>query len=300
MDVVGAPTWFRRHPGHPRVRLPRRRTRAPHEPEVGKQIDASHSIVTGKRMTATAEATSVPVRRITAVLAHPDDESRIMGGTLALAARRGWRVTLYCATAGEAGDPSMAAPAVAQLRERELGAACRALGIEQFRLGRLPDGGLADADVDAVVEDVVRHLRAVRPEVVVTFGPDGRSGHPDHIAIGRFTEIAFRVAGDPERHPEHHRLGLAPWQPKRLYHTAVARSVAETLGWPHPSLPDEDLVRVDVGETFDVKCRAVMEAHASQWRLSPWNVTAGWEPRAVEHFRLACFEPGQGRADDLL
>lgn len=251
-------------------------------------------------MTASTEPAPHPGRRLAAVLAHPDDESRVMGGTLALAARRGWRVTLYCATAGEAGDPSMAPPAVAELRERELGAACRALGIEQFHLGRLPDGGLTDVAAEVVVEDVVRHLRTVRPEVVVTFGPDGRSGHPDHIAIGRFTETAFRVAGDPDRHPEHHRLGLAPWQPKRLYHTAVARSVAETLGWRNPSHPDEELVRVDVADTLDVKCLAVMQAHASQWRLSPWNLTAGWQPRAVEHFRLACFEPGQDRADDLL
>lgn len=223
-----------------------------------------------------------------------------MGGTLALAARRGWRVTLYCATAGEGGDPSMAADAVAELRERELGAACRALGIEQFHLGRLPDGSVADADVEVVVEDVVRYLRTVRPEVVVTFGPDGRTGHPDHQAIGRLTEAAFWAAADPDRHPEHRRLGLAPWQAKRLYHTAMARSVAEALGWPHPSLPDDDLVRVDVAETFEVKLRAAMEAHASQWRLSPWNLEAGGGPRAVEHFRLACFEPGFSRADDLL
>jgi LmbE family N-acetylglucosaminyl deacetylase len=244
--------------------------------------------------------TAQPARRLAAVLAHPDDESRIMGGTLALAARRGWRVTLYCATAGEAGDPEMAAAAVAELRERELGAACRTLGIEQFHLGRLPDGGLADTDPDVVVEDVVRHLRTVRPEVVVTFGPDGRTGHPDHVTIGRLTEAAFRAAGDPARYPGHRPLGLASWQPERLYHTAMARSVAETLGWPHPSLPDDDLVRVDVTETFDVKRRAVVEAHASQWRLSPWNLTAGWAPRAVEHFRLARSEPGHSRSDGLL
>lgn len=80
----------------------------------------------------------------------------------------------------------------------------------------------------------------------------------------------------------------------------MARSVAEMLGWPHPSLPDDDLVRVDVTETFDVKRRAVVEAHASQWRLSPWNLTAGWAPRAVEHFRLARSEPGHSRSDGLL
>lgn len=226
--------------------------------------------------------------RLVAVLAHPDDESRIMGGTLALHAARGWLVGLYCATRGEAGDPGMAPADVAALRESELEAACRTLGVSQLRLGRLPDGGLAAADREAVVEDVVRYLRAFRPDVVLTFGPDGRDGHPDHVAIGRMAAEAFDRCGNPDRHPVHRLLGLEPWSPARLYEAAVPASAAERFGWPHPTVPDDELVRIDAGEVFDRKRRAAVEDHASQWRLSPWNLSAaGWKARETEYFRLA-------------
>lgn len=223
--------------------------------------------------------------RLTAVLAHPDDESRIVGGTLALCASRGTRVSLYCATRGEAGDPSLPPERVGRLRERELRAACRILGVTTLRLGRFPDGGLDGVDPDVVVGDMVGFLRAERPQVVLTFGLDGRTGHPDHIAVGALAEIAFERAGDALAFPEQLAQGLSVWQPARLYHTAVARSVASRIGWLHASRPDRDLVAVDVSGVLDRKRRAAVEAHASQWALSPFNLAAGWDPFAVEHFR---------------
>jgi len=240
--------------------------------------------------------------RLAAVLAHPDDESRIVGGTLALYASRGVRVSLYCATRGEAGDPSLPPERVGRLRERELRAACRILGVATLRQGRFPDGGLAEAASDDVVEDIVGFLRAQRPQVVVTFGPDGRTGHPDHVAVGALAGAAFDRAGDALAFPEQLAQGLAPWQPARLYHTAVARSVAWRIGWRHPSLPDRHLVAVDVSAVLERKRRAAVEAHASQWTLSPFNLTAGWEPFAVEHFRPARpgGPPGEMGGGDLL
>lgn len=233
--------------------------------------------------------------RLVALLAHPDDESRIMGGTLALHAARGWMVGLYCATRGEAGDPAMAPADVAALRESELEAACRTLGVSQLRLGRLADGGVAAADFDAVLEDIVRYLRMVRPDVVVTFGPEGRDGHPDHVAIGRIAAEAFDGSGSERLYGHHRLLGLEPWCPGRLYEMAMPATAAE-LGWPHPTVPDDELVRIDTAEVFDRKRRAVVEDHASQWRLSPWKLSAaGWRAREVEHFRLAsgseCVDP---------
>ena len=229
----------------------------------------------------------LPPRHLTAVLAHPDDESRIMGGTLALYAARGCHVSLYCATRGEAADPARAPDEMAAVREGELEAACLALGVTQVHLGRLPDGGLADADEEAVVADVVRHLRTVRAQVVLTFGPDGRTGHPDHVAIGRLAEEAFTRSGDAGYRPDQRLLGLEAWAPAKLFHTAIARSVADQLGWRGHSLPDEDLVRVDATDVVDRKRRAVVDAHASQWAITPWNLSGGWAWRAVEHYRLA-------------
>ncbi|HVM01293.1 MAG TPA: PIG-L deacetylase family protein [Acidimicrobiales bacterium] len=237
--------------------------------------------------------------RLAAVLAHPDDESRIVGGTLALYASRGARVSFYCATRGEAGDPSLPPERVGRLRERELRAACRILGVTTLRLGHFPDGGLDRVDPDDVVGDMVGFLRAEQPHVVVTFGPDGRTGHPDHIAVGALAEIAFDQVGDALAFPAQLAQRIPAWQPVRLYHTAVARSVASRIGWRHPSLPDNDLVAVDVSEVLDRKCRAAVEAHASQWALSPFNLAAGWGPFAVEHFRplRPCAPSGEDAAD---
>ena len=225
--------------------------------------------------------------RLAAVLAHPDDESRIVGGTLALYVSRGARVSLYCATRGEAGDTSMAPEAVAALREQELRAACGILGVDAMRVGSFPDGGLSQADPEAVVEEIVGFLRTERPQVAITFGPDGRTGHPDHVAVGALAGKAFDRCGDGAAFPEQLDRGLLVWQPSRLYHTVVARSVASRIAWTHPSLPDEDLIAVDVSAVLSRKRRAAVEAHASQWALSPFNLTAGWEPFAVEHFSLA-------------
>lgn len=222
-----------------------------------------------------------------AVFAHPDDESRICGGTLALHALRGWTVALYCATRGEAGDVSMAPADVAALRERELEAACRTLGISQLHLGRLPDGGMPEVDPGPVIDDVVRFLRLVRPEVVVTFGPDGRDGHPDHVTIGRIAAEAFALCRSAGHRGNHAGLGLEPWTPRRLYEVAMPDS-AGARGWPHPTLPDEQLVRVDVSEVSDLKRRAVVDNHASQFALSPWNLSPeAWKAREAEYFRLA-------------
>lgn len=239
--------------------------------------------------------------RLAALLAHPDDESRIVGGTLALYASRGARVSLYCATRGEAGDPSLPPERVGRLRERELRAACSILGVTTLRLGRFPDGGLDRADPDDVVADMVGFLRAERPQVVVTFGPDGRTGHPDHVAVGALAETAFDRAGDALAFPDQLAQGLPTWRPGRLYHTAVARSVASRIGWRHASLPDRSLVAVDVSEVLDRKRRAAVEAHASQWALSPFDLAAGWEPFAVEHFRplRPSGPPGEAGGADL-
>lgn len=225
--------------------------------------------------------------RLAAVLAHPDDESRLVGGTLARAAAAGAAVSLYCATRGEAGDAHRSPADTAALREVELRAACAALGVEQLWLDTFPDGGLADVEPDTVTGRIVRFLRTTRAHAVITFGPDGRTGHPDHVAVGRRAEAAFAAAGDPGCWPERPHEGLSAWQPRWLYHTALADSVARRAGWARPAAPDAELVAVDVSPVLTRKQQAVVECHASQWALSPFDLTRGWEPWTVEHFRLA-------------
>lgn len=123
-----------------------------------------------------------------AVFAHPDDETFRCGGTLALLAQQGVRVHVFTATRGEAGscgEPALCTPAELPLvREQELFCACAALGIEPPRVQAGCDGQLAADKPERLVGEVLDVLRQVQPQVLLTFGPDGLSGHPDHIAIG--------------------------------------------------------------------------------------------------------------------
>jgi LmbE family N-acetylglucosaminyl deacetylase len=142
-----------------------------------------------------------PNFRLMAVLAHPDDESLALGGTLARYAHEGVETHLVMATRGERGwqaDPAdYPGPlALGRLREDELSEAAAALGLAGLTYLDYLDGDLACADPAPVVAAIAGELRRVRPDVVVTFGPDGVYGHPDHIAISQFATAAIARAAD--------------------------------------------------------------------------------------------------------
>jgi LmbE family N-acetylglucosaminyl deacetylase len=140
-------------------------------------------------------------RRLAAVFAHPDDDTYGLGGTLALG-KGDIDYTVVVATSGEAGlisDPSLASREnLAQVREgeeREALLAAGAPGADVHFLG-YPDGGLKDVGRAELVEKITGVLRAARPEVVVTFGPEGITKHDDHITIGAAATEAFHAAGE--------------------------------------------------------------------------------------------------------
>jgi LmbE family N-acetylglucosaminyl deacetylase len=141
-----------------------------------------------------------------AVLAHPDDESLGVGGTLAKYASEGTDVFLLTATRGDSGrfrgyrlgDPQHPGPmALANIREGELRAAASALGVREVAILDYHDQQLDRANPGEAIAAIVRHIRRIQPSVVVTFGPDGAYGHPDHIAISQFTTAAIVAAADP-------------------------------------------------------------------------------------------------------
>src|SRR5438105_2408242 len=119
-----------------------------------------------------------------AVFAHPDDESLVAGGTLARYAAEGWRTALLCATRGEWGPISDDALAdyenLGEVRERELRAACEVLGIRWLRFLDLEDACVAAVigtkEEATVLEKIVRAIRELRPQTIITFGPDGLYG----------------------------------------------------------------------------------------------------------------------------
>lgn len=167
-------------------------------------------------------------RRLMAVLAHPDDESMALGGTLAKYAAEGVETTVVCATRGDAGRygaerGKLPPDELGRIRTRELRDATRVLGIRDVRFLGYRDGQLDRADPDEAVRKIVEHIRRVRPQVVVTFGPDGLYGHPDHIAISQLTTAAVAAADDPQ----YVTGDLQPHSVSKLYYPAWLASTWE-------------------------------------------------------------------------
>jgi LmbE family N-acetylglucosaminyl deacetylase len=137
--------------------------------------------------------------------AHPDDETLGFGGVLARYAREGVETFVLSATRGQRGrhfgqlfgsPEHPGARPLGEIRERELRAAGEALGVREVLFLNYEDSLLDGADPGAVIADLVRELRRVRPPVVLTFAPDGAYGHPDHIAISQLTTAAIVASAD--------------------------------------------------------------------------------------------------------
>lgn len=167
--------------------------------------------------------------RLLAVLAHPDDESLGLGGTLARYAREGVEVSLIVATHGQAGRYRGIAPGapghpgadeLARIREIELRAAVRELGIRELTLLGYRDQALDRARHAEVITRIAAQLRRLRPQVVLTFGADGAYGHPDHVAISQFTTAAIVAAADPGLSTPTAGEDLEPHAVSKLYYIA--------------------------------------------------------------------------------
>ncbi len=128
------------------------------------------------------------------VWAHPDDEAYLSAGLMALARRHGRRVVVVTATAGEHGtdDPDCWPPArLARSRRKEMAASLAAIGVDEHRWLGYSDGACADADEGEAITTIGEIIDAVEPHTIVTFGPDGMTGHPDHCAVSAWTTAAW-------------------------------------------------------------------------------------------------------------
>jgi len=158
--------------------------------------------------------------RLMCILAHPDDESLGTGGILARYAAEGVATYLVTATRGQRGwfgapDEYPGPDALGRIRERELRAAARVLGVREVTLLDYTDGDLDRAGPVEAIEQLAAHIRRVRPQVVVTFDPNGYYGHPDHIAISQFTSAALVLAASAG-----HNGALPPHRISKLYYMA--------------------------------------------------------------------------------
>lgn len=209
---------------------------------------------------------------LAAVFAHPDDETFAVGGTLARYHAMGVRWDLYCATDGDAGRssgiPVSSRAELATLRRNELRLAARHLGAGEIACAGHPDGALGGVDTDLLVGEIVRFLRAVRADVVVTFGPEGApTGHRDHKVISRAATAAFFLSGLRTAYPD----AGAPHAARRLYY------VTWDPPGPGAELQLEGLpatARLDVRDWHDAK-REAFHFHATQRQHEPRFVELG-------------------------
>lgn len=206
-------------------------------------------------------------RHLLAVWAHPDDEAFGPVGTMRLAHERGWQTAIITATRGDAGDTRNVQLAAGQtlgdVREAELRAACDVLGVARVDVWRYHDGKLAELPHDRLVAHIVEVMQWWQPRVVITFGPDGITGHPDHIAISTATEQAFHRM----------RADMPDAAPARLYYVTVrpGRVIEHRMGAAPPPKPPTAVV--DVGAYEQIK-RAALACHASQ--------QGEWEPMLAD------------------
>ncbi|MFJ2191363.1 PIG-L deacetylase family protein [Kitasatospora sp. NPDC087861] len=202
-----------------------------------------------------------------AVLAHPDDESLLVGGILAQHAASGARTAVVTATWAE--DSHRAAELAEALEILGAGGP-RMLGYADARVPQSAPGQprLCDAPVDRVVEDVVRHIRAVRPDIVLTHDAYGQlTGHPDHRQTHRVTLLAIAASGLEHLYPD----AGEPWQPAAVHmathpHSAIADlgPLLGQVGKSVLSVPDSLAnVTCDVRQWLDRKWAAIT-AHRSQ------------------------------------
>jgi N-acetyl-1-D-myo-inositol-2-amino-2-deoxy-alpha-D-glucopyranoside deacetylase len=236
-------------------------------------------------------------RRILLVHAHPDDESIESGATMAKYAAEGAHVCLVTCTRGEEGEVipedlrHLSGDALGEYRMDELARACAALGVTDHRYlggaGRWRDSGMMGtpsnndprcfwrAEVEEATAELVRVVREVRPQVIVTYDDNGFYGHPDHIQAHRVAWRAFERSADPSYGEGE------PWAPSRFYATAIpiSRLEAEVGRGPFERVGSvrefgfgvrDELVttRIEAGAHLSAKV-AAMAAHATQITVAP-------------------------------
>jgi LmbE family N-acetylglucosaminyl deacetylase len=193
------------------------------------------------------------------VWAHPDDEAYLSAALMHRVRAAGGRVVVATATLGEAGLTSLPPDEAKAVRHGELQAALAAVGVDEYHVVGYADGGCSDVDADEAVARIEDLIRRVEPDTIVTFGPDGITGHPDHRAVSRWTIAAWQRVGRGE-------LLLATMTDDfRVEHHDLHERLGVSMGDEMRSVPEDDVVVrvVPTAEEHAAKRRA-LDAHRSQ------------------------------------
>jgi LmbE family N-acetylglucosaminyl deacetylase len=225
--------------------------------------------------------------RLHCITAHPDDEAGGFGGSLLLYRNRGVETFVTCLTPGQAArhrGNAASGEELAKLRRQEFARSCELLKVTSGEVLDYPDAGLDKVDFYEVVGELVRRIRQIRPQVLLTFGSEGGvTAHPDHSMASLFATAAFHWAGRSNRFVEQLEKGkLRPHQAQKLYY-----ATADYI------LPDRQLVSlppatatIDIAEYFEKKIEAFKQ-HTTQAPLFSLFEGRMRKGRPVENFHLA-------------
>ncbi len=203
-----------------------------------------------------------------AVFAHPEDESFGPAGTLAKYASEGVQVSLVAAT--RSVRPELAGVGVAPLDDvvshaRDRLCSCRASGIRRACFFDYAPGELSTLDPLVLEDQLVRLIREIQPQVVITFGPQGLAGDDDQRTINQLTRAAFRDAGDSTKFLHHFREGLGAYSSQKLYYCVLPSSLVNRWGIQGlSSVPDEEITTVVDISAYGEAMRNALYCHRSQ------------------------------------
>jgi LmbE family N-acetylglucosaminyl deacetylase len=237
--------------------------------------------------------------KLLCVTAHPDDEAGAFGGSLLLYHERGVETYIVCLTAGTAARNRGTASnneELAALRRLEFAASCKVLNVSAGEVLDYPDSKLDRADLYKVVGDIVLRIRQIRPDVVLTFGPDGGlTAHLDHAMAGNFATMAFEWAGRVDRYPEQLQHGLTPHRAQKLYYLSSDFILEDRA----PISPPTVTTRIEVGkERFEIKSKAFQQHTTQKPLFEKVRKNLGQNGGTVEMFHLAATrEPHEAKQE---
>ncbi len=247
------------------------------------------------------------------VIAHPGDEAFGFAGAIASAAASGAYVVVVCVTRGwfdprltvasplpggknrDARDAAINWRNIDTAREDELRRSVALLGVRVVRMLDYAEGELDVVDFDHLVGRIVEPIRMHRPEVILSFGPDGVTGDTDHVVLSRAVRAAYDRAAQPLAYEDDLEEDQVAWRAAKLYQLVVpAEAVAATLGSAAPDeaygSPAAPTLALDLGDLAELKLAAISRHVSQTGSAGPfhdWGIEARDAWLATEHYRLA-------------
>jgi LmbE family N-acetylglucosaminyl deacetylase len=227
------------------------------------------------------------MHRLLCFTAHPDDEAGGFGGTLLHYGEQGVETHVICLTPGQAATHRGGAQSdeeLSRMRRQEFATSCKLLRVASATVLDYPDGRLDRQDFMTVVQDLTRRVRALRPHVIITMGPEGAiTAHPDHSMVSIFATMAFHWAGRTNRFPEQLQSSLEPHRAQKLFYSTTLFTMPDR----QPVAQAPSTARIALGQNGLETKIAAFKCHTSQAPLFPYFEETVRKRGPKELFHLA-------------